>query len=264
MTPDRLPTLRKALHDVSDFALHSFRSLETPLVEKKGLADYVSETDRRAERLARAAIQSRFPEDSILGEEYGGAVGENYWVVDPIDGTSNLLSGLPIWAVAIAWIEAGRPRLGGVSLPAFGTTMFGGEDCPFEAEGELAEVFPGRPLVIAVGRNGHWDTHDRCADEIAFEQAGYSVVCLGSCAASLALAAAGRLAGYVEKEISIWDCAAGVALCRSAGLAALISSNEDSQRVDVFAADRKAVSVFEPWRPVEPKNSFGAGENQRA
>ncbi|MBC6416711.1 MAG: hypothetical protein GDA47_02670, partial [Rhodospirillales bacterium] len=71
-------------------------------------ADYVSHVDRTAETLAVDMIKAAGPGDAVIGEENGGADGECCWIVDPVDGTANFLSGLALWAVSIAFVENGE------------------------------------------------------------------------------------------------------------------------------------------------------------
>src|SRR5689334_23135483 len=94
-------------------------------VAEKGALDLCTEADRAAERLIRARLADRFG-DAMLGEEYGGAPGPEAgtgrddaprWVVDPIDGTYNMVHGLPLWAVSIGFVQAGVPTLGVVYNP---------------------------------------------------------------------------------------------------------------------------------------------------
>lgn len=86
---------------------------------KKDLQDLVSEADRNVEELIRHLILERFPEDAVIGEESGGDAGQArfIWVVDPIDGTSNFLSGLHNWCVALAIVCEGEPVIGWYAIP---------------------------------------------------------------------------------------------------------------------------------------------------
>jgi myo-inositol-1(or 4)-monophosphatase len=88
------------------------------LHEKANLS-YVTDLDNDLERLIRARLGARFPDDVLTGEEYGraGGTGPRSWSIDPIDGTGNLVHGLPLWAISIGLIVAGEPVLGVIAVP---------------------------------------------------------------------------------------------------------------------------------------------------
>jgi myo-inositol-1(or 4)-monophosphatase len=86
--------------------------------EKSNLS-YVTDLDNDLERLIRKRLGDRFPDDVLSGEEYGveGGMGERRWSIDPIDGTGNMVHGLPLWAISIGLLVAGEPVLGVVAIP---------------------------------------------------------------------------------------------------------------------------------------------------
>jgi len=89
----------------------------TPL-EKSNLS-YVTDLDNDLERLIRTRLGARFPDDVLSGEEYGieGGSGQRRWSIDPIDGTGNMVHGLPLWAISIGLLVAGEPVLGVIAIP---------------------------------------------------------------------------------------------------------------------------------------------------
>jgi myo-inositol-1(or 4)-monophosphatase len=226
--------LAEVAETVGAFCLDKFRRLSTIRAETKGPADYVSEVDRGAEALTIRALGHRFPDIPVVGEEGGGIPADLYWIVDPLDGTANFLSGLPIWAVSIALIENGEPTLGAIALPALGILLVGGEGLPLGVTGDTG-VIEGAAIAYGVGRNPRWKREDRQTLEAQLEDCGHHVVCLGSCASSLAFVALGRMAGYVENGVALWDCAAGVALCRASGCDVAIYPSVVGGKVDVRA-----------------------------
>lgn len=80
---------------------------------------YVTDLDLELERLLRERLATRYPDDRLTGEEYAasGGTGPRRWSIDPIDGTGNLVHGLPMWAISIGLIDAGEPVLGVIALP---------------------------------------------------------------------------------------------------------------------------------------------------
>ena len=91
------------------------------------LYDPVTEVDRAVERALRASIERRFPEDGIVGEDYGSVRGEarRIWSLDPIDGTRQLVCGLPCWTVLVGLVEDGVPIAGMIDAPRLGELVIG-------------------------------------------------------------------------------------------------------------------------------------------
>ena len=87
-------------------------------VEKANLS-FVTDLDRDLEQLIRRRLGERYPDDRLTGEEYAaeGGSGPRRWSIDPIDGTANLVHGLPLWAISIGLIENGQPVLGVIAIP---------------------------------------------------------------------------------------------------------------------------------------------------
>ncbi|WP_144340178.1 inositol monophosphatase family protein [Sinorhizobium sp. BJ1] len=235
----RLDLLRNVTGKVGAFALARFRSLPHIAIETKGEADYVSAADREAESLARRLIHAQFPADAIVGEEQLGDAEDDHWLIDPIDGTANFLSGIPFWAVSIAYVRNREPVLGAVALPGLDTLLWASVDGQLNTQGSLPPLVGTRPLAFGIGRNRTWAIAHRLESEAALEAQGYHVVCLGSCAASLAMVSAGRLAGYLEHGTNLWDCAAGHVLCRAAGVSSAIHRQANG-KVTVIASQPAA------------------------
>ncbi|MDX1655193.1 MAG: inositol monophosphatase, partial [Candidatus Competibacteraceae bacterium] len=114
---ERLAAAREIVREAGALARCHFHNLASLTVEAKGHQDPVSEADRAVERLIVERIRARFPQDTVLGEEYGGRPGRAVWVIDPIDGTANFLRGLPFFCVSIAFVEDGVIRVGVIFDP---------------------------------------------------------------------------------------------------------------------------------------------------
>lgn len=109
------------LADAADaISSERFRALDLA-VSVKADRSFVTDADRAVERQLRALIEQGRPGDALLGEEYG-SLGDSprQWIIDPIDGTSNFLRGVPVWATLIALAIDGDPVVGVVSMPALG------------------------------------------------------------------------------------------------------------------------------------------------
>ncbi len=113
------------LADLADsISLPRFRSADLR-IDTKPDRSYVTDADLAVERALRERIEAQRPEDGFFGEESGRAEGgERRWILDPIDGTSNFLRGVPNWATLIALEISGVPTIGVVSAPAFGMRWY--------------------------------------------------------------------------------------------------------------------------------------------
>ncbi|MFH1532028.1 MAG: inositol monophosphatase family protein [Pseudomonadota bacterium] len=193
-------------------------------VEHKGRVDLVSEADRGSEELVAAALLGAFPEDAYLGEEGGerGGGGPFRWIVDPLDGTTNYVHGLPIFAVSIGLEHDGIPVAGVVHTPALGETFHARRGAGAWRNGLPAAVSATDQLVDAILSTG-----------LPYERAAMAPRLLadwswgihnlqglrrtGAAAVDLAWTACGRLDGYWERVLSPWDFTAGAVLVEEAG-----------------------------------------------
>lgn len=240
--------LDAAARQALDFFIHR----DERRVDLKAPGDPVSDADRAVETTLRQALATAFPDCGILGEEcsgeeLGGDLGDRFWAIDPIDGTSNFLSGLPFWTISLGLMDRGQPVLGGIIAPAMGLAAVGGPGSGLRVTGLHPGARPERSVSVGLGRNSCWPAADRHALEARIEAAGLSPRLFGSCALSLMLVATGRLLGYVEDRVGgLWDCAGGLALCRAAGLPTAFKAHEDGT-VDVLAGEVFALAKTVGW-----------------
>lgn len=205
--------------------LDHFRSDEALEVEAKGTYDFVSEADRQSEDAILAEIRRSFPQHHILAEESGrseSGEGDYQWLVDPLDGTTNFLQGLPVFCVSVA-CRKGDDVVAGVVLDPVsdqlfaaaagsGATLNGDPVRASEREGLegsfLATGYPWRAKAALEQYLGAF--HD------LFLQVR-SIRRCGAAALDLAWTAAGVYDGFFEFRLSPWDIAAGILLVREAG-----------------------------------------------
>jgi histidinol-phosphatase len=137
-----------SLADILQFALSLAEAAERQIlpvfrnctVTLKSDGSEVTEADRRAEEVMRELIGKRFPGHLVLGEEYGGpaeTVSEPMWVLDPVDGTTSFVIGVPLFGTLIGYLEHGEPLAGVIHLPALGETVWAarGHGCWYRIRG---------------------------------------------------------------------------------------------------------------------------------
>jgi len=202
---------------------HDFRRRGALAVEAKASAqDVVSEADRAVERLVRTRISAAFPEDGFLGEEYGTEPGRSglVWVIDPIDGTSPYLHGMPNWCVALAVARGIEAEIAVIEVPTHGETFAARRGAGATLNGaalRLPADLAVRNAATGVGASHRTDPEwiARVTGDLA--RMGGMFFRNGSGALMLAYVAAGRLAGYLEPHMHAWDCLGGLMMIREAG-----------------------------------------------
>jgi myo-inositol-1(or 4)-monophosphatase len=225
---------RDAIHDRHAFAidlarragalaLDFFERRDALVVEtKESSQDLVSRADREVELLIRAAVAGAFPQDGLLGEEYGREDGRSgfTWVIDPIDGTAAFLHGIRSWTVSIG-LTAGEEIVAGVvhdpcadelfEAVAGGGARLNGKAIAVAAAAGLGDGLIGFGINLKVPPSVGAGFLERLLLD------GGAFLRLGSAAQMLAHVAAGRLIAFYEPVLSRWDCYAGFCLIREAG-----------------------------------------------
>jgi len=194
--------------------------------EHKGPGDYVTEVDRRSERVISEVLSRATPDVPVVGEEGGGAAADRRWVVDPLDGTTNFLHRFPAVGVSIALIDRGRPVVGVVHAPFLGETYVGARGLGArrilrdgseewlrvsDRSVERAVVGTGFPFRRKDLLPRYLATMERALDR--FEDLRRP----GAAALDLAWVAAGVFDGFFELALQAWDVAAGALLIEESG-----------------------------------------------
>jgi myo-inositol-1(or 4)-monophosphatase len=185
--------------------------------------DMVTEHDRAAERLIVGGLHAARPADAIVGEEGASQAGESgvAWLVDPIDGTTNFLYGLPGYAVSIAAADAAGPLVGVVHVPSFAETYTAVRGLGAHCNGTAIRCRPTTELATALLATGFGYDRERRIRQAAVLQHVLGRVRdirrFGSAANDLCMVAAGRVDGYYEEGLQPWDLAAGELIAREAG-----------------------------------------------
>ena len=185
--------------------------------------DLVSDADRDSEELILGLIAKERPEDGVLAEEGGGRATESgvTWVVDPLDATVNFLFGIPHWCVSIAAIDEGGALVGVVHNPNLQETFVAARGGGAHLNGARLHVGERTDLAGALVATGF--SYDPKAREQQAEIVARVLPVVrdirraGSAALDLAALAAGRVDGFYEAPLEVWDKAAGVLLVTEAG-----------------------------------------------
>src|SRR5215468_7999592 len=202
-----------------------FGELEKLQVSLKGPGNFVSAADRRAEETLHAELMKARPGYGFLGEEGGqreGADKTHTWIVDPLDGTTNFLHGIPQFAVSIGLEREGTIVAGVIYNPATDELFTAERGKGAFLNDQRLRVAARQRLTEAVVACGlpHHGKGDLALFRSEFAHVQDKVAGLrrfGAAALDLAWVAAGRLDGYWERDISPWDMAAGLLLVREAG-----------------------------------------------
>jgi myo-inositol-1(or 4)-monophosphatase len=215
----------KAARKAGRGLVKDFREVENLQVSSKGPGDFVSKADREAERIIKEELRSARPAYGWLGEETGEEAGEDptrRWIVDPLDGTTNFLHGLPHWAVSIALEHKGE-IVAGVVFDAAKDELFYAEKGLGAFMNETRMRVSGRRVMIeaifatGVPFGGRPTLPATLQDLARLMPTCAGVRRWGSAALDLAYVAAGRYDGYWERGINAWDIAAGLILVKEAG-----------------------------------------------
>lgn len=227
--------------------VRDFGEVENLQVSAKGPANFVSAADRRAEEILFTELSRARPGFSFNMEERGrveGTDSANEWVVDPLDGTTNFLHGIPLFAVSVGLVRNGVPFAGVIFNPV--------TDELYAAEKGQGAYFNDRRLRVAgrrklaecvvgcglphLGRGNH-SRFNRELAAVQTQVAGLRRT--GAAAIDLAWVASGRFDAFWERDLSPWDMAAGIILIREAGgfVSDLDGADKVLEKGDVIAGN---------------------------
>ena len=200
----------KATEKASKSVIRDFGEVENLQVSKKGPKDFVTKTDRQVEKILIEELSKSKKNYSFLSEEVGkinNTDKENIWIIDPIDGTTNFLHGIPHFAISIA-------------LQTHGEVVSGLVFDPIKDEMYFSEKNKGAYLNNQRLRVSNKSSLDECLFSSNKEGIKFSDLNMrysGSAALDLAYVASGRYDGYFHNKINIWDVAAGALMVEEAG-----------------------------------------------
>ena len=205
-----LNVMIKAAEKASKSIIRDFGEVEKLQVSKKGPHDFVTRTDTHVEKILIEELSKTKKNYSFLTEETGiikNKDKENTWIIDPIDGTTNFLHGIPHFAISIA-LKSKDELLSGLIFDPIKDEMF------------FAEKDKGAFLNNQRLRVSNKNSIEECLFSSNNEGVKFSNLnmrCSGSAALDLAYVASGRLDGYFQNKINLWDVAAGILMIKEAG-----------------------------------------------
>tara|TARA_B100001123_G_scaffold63663_1_gene69954 strand:+ start:526 stop:1278 length:753 start_codon:yes stop_codon:yes gene_type:complete len=213
ISPD-LNIMIKASEKASKVLIRDFGEVEKLQVSTKGPFDFVSNADIKAEKIIIEELNKSKRNYSIICEESENKINDdrnNFWIIDPIDGTNNFLHGIPHFAITIA-LKSNNEIVSGLTYDPIKDEMF-------YAEKNNGAYFNNKRIRVSKKKkleNCLFGTGDSGIKEVKFKK-NIKIRNFGSSALDMAYVAAGRLDGYFQKNLKIWDIASGILLVKEAG-----------------------------------------------
>ena len=246
----QLNLMHRACMKASKVLIRDFGEIEKLQVSEKGPGDFVTASDKRVEKIIINELNVENSKYSVLSEEIGELIGKNKekrWIVDPIDGTTNFLNGLPHFAISIAYEEKGE-ILSGIIFDPIKNEMF------FAEKGQGAYLNNIRTrvsnksdfknsLLVTGGPRYTSNIKDEVFKEYIelAKKVRPPIRKSGSAALDLAYVAAGRFDGSWQRELKYWDIAAGIIILKESGgfINNLRGDNYLQDKIDIVATNSK-------------------------
>ena len=215
----------KASQKASKNLIRDFGELEKLQVSVKGPSDFVSNADTKAEKIIIEELSKAKKNFSIISEEDGSKVNQdknNIWIIDPIDGTTNFLHGIPHFAISIA-LKSNNEIVSGLIYDPIKDEMFYAEkNSGAFFNNHRIRVSNKKEINSCLFATGGKDDNKKI---------DLNIRRTGSAALDMAYVASGRYDGYFQKNLNLWDIAAGVILVKEAG--GIVSDIDISQNKNI-------------------------------
>ena len=204
--------------------IRAMKRMDTVKIAEKSPNDFVTEVDQRVEQEIISVIKKAYPSHAIMGEESGEMAGEDYtWIIDPIDGTRNFIHGFPHFAISIAVMHKNKIEHGVIYDPLRQELFTANRGKGAQLNDRRIRIGTRKLLKDTLLATGfayrHGDKEAALPDSIfdtILPLCG-DVRRAGAATLDLAYVACGRLDGYWEKGLHLWDIAAGILLVKEAG-----------------------------------------------
>ena len=222
----------KACEKASKIIIRDFGEVENLQVSKKGPKDFVTKTDKRVDKILIEELERSKRNYSFLTEETGKIINKNkydFWIIDPIDGTTNFLHGIPHFALSIALQIENEILIGLIFDPIKNEIFF--------AEKNNGSFFNNNRMRVSKKTNLDECLFGTNNDGIKGTYPKLNLRNSGCAALDLAYVGCGRLDGFFHKNINLWDVAAGKIIVEEAGGKVNDLSNYKFNRIDIKAAN---------------------------
>ena len=206
----------KAAEKTSKALIRDFGEIEKLQVSVKGPSDFVSNADTKAEKTIIEELKKARPNYSIISEEDGSETNkdtQNVWIIDPIDGTTNFLHGIPHFAISIALKSKNEIVCGVIYDPIKDEMFYADKNNGAYFNNHRIKVSKRKNFngcIFAMGGNDEEALKDKAITNQSIRKSG-------SAALDMAYVAAGRYDGYFQKNLKLWDIAAGIIIVKEAG-----------------------------------------------
>ena len=214
----------RAARRAGDIIIRHINQLDAIKVDSKGRNDFVSEVDRMAEQDIIRTVQRSYPDHAFLAEESGASGDADYvWIIDPLDGTTNFLHGFPVFCVSIAVMHRGRLEHGVIYDPMRQELFTTSRGTGATVDGRKMRVSDTRLMEKSLIGTGYPYRQDPAGLDAYLGMLKDAMLATsgvrrpGAAALDLAYVAAGRLDGFWETGLSIWDVAAGALMIQECG-----------------------------------------------
>ena len=225
----------KASEKASKILIKDFGEIEKLQVSKKGPSDFVTNSDIKTEKIIIDELKKAKPNYSILSEEKGienNKDKNNTWIIDPIDGTTNFLHGVPHFAISLA-LKNKNQILAGVIYDPIKNEIF-------YSEKDNGSFFNNHRIRVSKKKD-----LDEClfaTNNDGAKKADLNLRVSGSAALDLAYVASGRLDGFFQNHLNLWDVAAGKLIVEEAGGKININNNYNVENINVKAS---SVNIYD-------------------
>jgi len=227
LTSANINVMVNACRKASKHIIRDFGEIEKLQTSVKGPGDFVTMTDKKVEKILIEELQKARPDYSILSEEIGEIKNDNSkdfkWIIDPIDGTSNFLHGIPHFAISLA-LENKKEIICGIVFDPIKNELFSAEKgngsylnnqrMRVSARKKLKDC-----LIVTGGPRQNHQNKEICMEE--YKKFSSKVLIpirkMGSASLDMAYVAAGRCDGFWQRNLNYWDVAAGILLIKEAG-----------------------------------------------
>jgi len=222
----KMNIIHKACMKASKSLIRDFGEIEKLQVSSKSPGDFVSAADKRSEKIIIEELSKAHPDYGILSEESGEMNKdnkENRWIIDPIDGTSNFLNGIPQFAISVAYEEKSKVICGMIFDPIKNEMFFAEKGSGAFLNNSRIRVSNKKNLKESMLVTGGPRRSSKKRDSIFKEYNNISNMVdipirkFGSAALDLANVACGRFDGFWQWELSYWDIAAGLIILEESG-----------------------------------------------